>query len=462
MAALSTALRQETAFIGAQPQRSLSPAWASQSSGAAGGLYTFTLQSVGGVVFLQDAVPRSGPSERGIHWQIENSATGALHLTEFTIHGGASGPRTTVEVGFQLFPALAATSTPDGRLVLAALLSNGYLLHAELREPAPGGGAASSSSEALLAGLSATSFRPLDISAQLATLGGPTSLAATADAVVVGGTNGSVLCVPLATLEDGNMTRCFELRDSSWALTKLIPGMLYRPRQPAALACVPVALGGGSSSAGSAAHHQQQPPQQQLLLVAYDDGVLRAFNVGRRQQVAALELETPGAGHATAGGAARPMVPTYVAADGAAAPAANGHGGSSGFGGAGSSAGAVTLVVQFESADTMKRHTYAYTLAAGGVGGGGRLALSGTVELAVEEGGVVAEARVSGETVWLLLRNGGRSKVRRHPALVLGRQATVRHLLLALHGRLQRQATVACILECFAASAQGFSAPPPA
>ncbi|GLC32976.1 hypothetical protein PLESTB_000384200 [Pleodorina starrii] len=384
MSSLNSALRQETAFVySPQPQRTLTPPWASQNPGAVSGLYSFTLQSVGGAVFLQDCVPGAQP-ERGIHWQIENSVTGTLHLTEFTVHGGAAGPRVTVDAAFQLFPALAATGTSDGRLLLAGLLSNGYLLYTQLRlAPAAG---------PILAGLSAEALRPLDLTQHLAPLGTPTSLAATPEAVLVGGSNGSVLCIPLSTLEDGNTSRCFDLRDSSWAFTKLIPGVLYRPRQPAALACVPVTL----------AHRQ-------LLLVSYDDSMLRVYNVARRQQVATLELEAqvaatnqtsagaPGARQHSAG--SQHLVPTYITAESPQYTAAGNGGGA---------ASAVTLVVQFEAADTLSRHTYAYTLSSSSAG---RLALANRTELAVEPGGVVSEARVSGDTVWLLIKSQGRAKV---------------------------------------------------
>ncbi|KAG2493301.1 hypothetical protein HYH03_008437 [Edaphochlamys debaryana] len=377
MGSLSPALRQETAFLSSstKPERTLSPPWASRAPAGSNGLYSFTLQSVGGVVFLADCVPGTQP-ERGIHWQFENSATGALHLTEFTVHGGASGPRTTVEVAYQLFPALAASGTADGRLLLAGLLSSGYLLHVELR--------ASASTDSILSALTAAALRPLDLTQQLAPLGTPTSLAATPDAVVIGGSNGSVLCVPLACLEDGNASRCYELRDSSWAISKLIPGVLYRPRQPAALACVPVTLG-----------------HRPILLVAYDDCVLRAFHAPRKQQLATLELETPGVGASAPGGSSRHLVPTYIAAE---SGSVSGLGAGAGPG----SAGSATLVVQLEASDTLKRHTFAYTLAATAAG---RLSLAQPVELAVEEGAVVEEARVSGDTVWLLLKAAGRSKV---------------------------------------------------
>ncbi|KXZ56312.1 hypothetical protein GPECTOR_1g275 [Gonium pectorale] len=381
MSSLNAALRQETAFVSpAQPHQAsaLAPGWASHSTGASSVLYDFTLQGVGGALFLQDCV-RGAQPERGIHWQIENSVSGALHLTEFTVHGGAAGPRTTVEVGFRLFPALAATGTPDGRLLLAGLLSNGYLLHTELH--------CSPSLDAVLSGLSADTLRPLDLTQPLASLGTPTSLTATPEAVLIGGSNGAVLCVPLSALSDCNASRCYELRDSSWALTKLIPGMLYRPRQPAALACVPVGLG-----------------SRQLLLVAYDDCMLRVYNISRRQQLGTLELDTPGAVHSSSssgsasGGSGRHLKPTFFAAEAPAAAADAGATTSNG----------VTLVAQFEAADSARRYTFAYTLSASAAG---RLSLSSPTALAVEDGGVVSEARVSGDTVWLLVKSQSRSKV---------------------------------------------------
>lgn len=383
-ASLNASVRPETLLLGGSslPQRTLTVPWACSPAATASSLYNFTLQSVGGVIFLQEYV-LGAQSERGLHWQIENSTTSTLHFTEFTVHGGTVGSRTTVELPFQLFPALAATGTSDGRLILAALLSNRYLLHLELR--------VSSGGEGTLNSLGAASLRPLDLSQQLGHLGTPMSLAATQDAIAIGGSNGSVLCVPLSSLADSITARCFELRDSSWALSKLIPGVLYRPRQPAALACVPVTVA-----------------RRQLLFVSYDDCVLRVFSVGKRQQLAALELETPGAGqHAAHGSGARHLVPTYVNAESLEAASsygqANGHGGSE-------AADGVALVVQFEAAETLQRHTYLYTVS---VSAAGRLAVASVTELAVEAGAVVAEARVSRDTVWLLARAQGKAKVGR-------------------------------------------------
>ncbi|GIL75858.1 hypothetical protein Vretimale_5570 [Volvox reticuliferus] len=386
--------RQETAFVySPQPHYKLTPGWANPAAGFVGGPSSFTLQGVGGAVFLQDCVPGAQPG-RGIHWQIENSGTGALHLTEFTVHGGAIGPRLTVEAPSQLFPALAVTGTTDGRLLLAGLFSNGYLLWIRL--------GVSSSSGAILAGLSTEMLHGLNLTQPLAPITAPTSLAATPEAVVIGGSSGSVLCVPHTNLEDGNISHCFELRDNSWALTKLISGVLYRPRQPGVLACVPVTLA-----------------QRQLLLVLYDDCVLRVFNVGRRQHVATLELETQVAaggqissavdtGGRQRSNGSRHLVPTYMAAENsqhtAAAGAAHVAGESHHSGGS-----ELTLVVEFEAPDTLSRHTYVYTLSSSA---GGRLALSNSVELKQQETGVVVlEARVSGDTVWLLVRSQGWAKV---------------------------------------------------
>ncbi|GLI65510.1 hypothetical protein VaNZ11_009059, partial [Volvox africanus] len=105
----------------------------------------------------------------------------------------------------------------------------------------------------------------------------------------------------------------------------------------------------------------------------------------------------------------RHLVPTYIAADSPQHTLASGvshvaaaeshHGGGS----------ELTLVVEFEAPDTLSRYIYAYTLSSSA---GGRLALSNSVELKQQETGVVVlEARVSGDTIWLLVRSQGWGKV---------------------------------------------------
>jgi hypothetical protein len=384
---LVDAVRPETAFLqGGQSSRSLTAPWSSgDGARSTASQYSFTLQSVGGVLFPRDCGVASCSQDRGLQWQVENGASGVLHLSEFTLSGGAVGQRLSVDAGQQLFPALTATAATDGSLVLAVLLGNGYLMHVELRT-APD---AASQEPSLLAGVTSASLRPLDLSQQLAPLGAPTALCATPDGVLVGCSNGSVLVVPLSSLADGHAGRCAELRDNSWALTKLLPGSLFRPRQPAPMALLPAAL----------AHRS-------LLLVLFDDGVLRTFNVGRRAQAAALELDPHAPGPAPSASAGSAVVhqrwtPLFAAAEPLARSDAGG-----GEAGGGTSVG---LVVQWEASETLQRRTVLYSLA---VSSAGRLSVAGAAGLAMDGGAAVADARLDRDTAWLLLRLPGRAQVR--------------------------------------------------
>lgn len=339
-------LKQQTvsvAWSSTSNQRAGSQGRDSSSAGTGGAQqYSFAVQSNGGAVLLSDLVTTAA-DDVALHWQIENSSHGVLHLCEAQLAKGTS-LRVSLEFGSQLFPGLAVAAL-QGKLLIAGLLSSGYAFAIELplsgSSNGPQGiatafgscatgvrGMEHSSLRAALLGLGPRSVRPLDLSAQLTHLGQPTALAANAEALCIGTSSGLIICVPLASLLDSSpqtayasssgTSNVFELRDSSWGLSKLVAEVLYKPRNPSIVSLIPITL------------HSRQ-----VLLSVHDDGIVRGWSPARKQHLFTLEGHEP---------SAKTSIVTYAAA---CVPSG--------------STDQLVLVTQIEAKETLARRAVAYT-----------------------------------------------------------------------------------------------------
>ena len=251
---------QETLLFCQAHGRSISPSLPSNKPG----LFSFSLQSVGGALLHRQLFPGDGVDEDcGLAWQIDNSTRGVLRLTDFSVAQGPLHAQLSLEFEQQLYAGLALLAAGQQQLRGACILSNGLLAHFPL--PLAGGQGRAT------AGLTPDLVQHLDISGLLGPLGSPVSLTACAEHVCIGTTSGSVLSIPLQTLHDGNLTRAFEVRESGWGLMGLINGVLQRHVQPEVVACIPL--------------HPPPSPSPPSLLVVYNDCTLRGFHLGKRIQL---------------------------------------------------------------------------------------------------------------------------------------------------------------------------------
>lgn len=334
-----------------------------------GALFSFTLQAVGGAQFLQK-LPAEVNEQRGIAWQIENGSAGALQLLEFhTVNGPLHSP-VTIEFPTQLFPGLAFVPVASDRTAVVGITASGLVFVLEV-----------ANSDSSLHALSSDRLSFIDVSAHWASLGVPTCIASTEDHVVIGGSNGPVLCLPAPWLRENaamglgsaagtavtpgsSGAKPFELRESSWGLRGLIAGVLQRSQSPSVISAVPVTT---ADSRGS----------DTILIVTYDDCTVRGFSMAKHSQTFTDSIDP------SAPPAKRPE-PVFAAV----CPDSTSPGGA-------------ILVAQFEARDTLQRTVVAYQLAPTS---SGRFAVRHKMALAAPTNATVLAAHAAGDTMWVLIK----------------------------------------------------------
>lgn len=326
------------------------------SPGSSGTPFSFALQSVGGSSFLSDLV-RNSSSDIGLCWQVENGSAGTLKLLEFSL---TAGPKQQIHLEFsqQIYPGLAFVPNENG-VTVAGILSSGQLYHTNIQL----GGVNAFQS------LNSNSLKFVDLAVNWQTLGYPTSISGSDGHIIIGGSSGVVLCVPIACLHDGTSTvKPFELRESSWGIKSLIAGVWQRSRNPAVVAAAPLNL-----------QHDRQ-----LLIAVYDDCTMRGFSMGKHQQLFTEYMEQDHlAKHAM------PVFASVSTIESTSQPQ-------------------LVVVVQYETKDTLQKVACAYTMA---VAANGKISLQHRAELQADSSATVVTARAVGDVVWLLLKGHGTNQI---------------------------------------------------
>ena len=344
---------------------------AARCDDGAGSPFSFGFNS-GGAVFKHQLLPPAQPARdpsAGIAWQVENGATATLQLLEFSLGTGPQGPALAIDFPTQLFPGVAIVPSPSApeHAAVVGVTSNGQLFLLDLAAVA-----------AQPQQPAADSLQFIDVSAHWASLGTPTCLAGAAGHVVIGGSNGPVLCIPAAWLQEATRlaaaagapaaaaARPFELRESSWGIKSLIAGVWQRGRNPAAVS-VSILPSSTQDKAG-------------LLLVTYDDATVRGFSLARRAQLftEALESDAPARSSTPVFASAMPEGP-YAGAN-------------------------AVLAVQLEQRDTLHKSACAYILSASS---GGRMAVARRLDLQAPPGADMVSAAVAGSTLLALFKGAG-------------------------------------------------------
>lgn len=193
-----------------------------------------------------------------ISWTLESSRPNHLHLAETDLAGQRSVHRATIDLGAPLLPFV---SVQQQRLV--ALSADG-LLHS-LQLPTQG-------HQPALQGLSTTSC---DIHAELQKLGQPTVLSVTQsgnsaqDVILIGGSNGSVLVLPMGCFRAKSAAGAFELQETSSRYLSFFGKSTVSP-----------------VLWGSSLH----PFSPELICVVHQDLSMRFWNVRTRQKVSTGSL----------------------------------------------------------------------------------------------------------------------------------------------------------------------------
>ncbi|KAL6759848.1 hypothetical protein V8C86DRAFT_3132999 [Haematococcus lacustris] len=303
--------------------------------------FSFTLQTVAGASIL------SADGQHGIWWQVANGSAGSLVLAQFSATAGATQQPVSLEFGTQLFPSIVFLPHPHAtgtHVLVTGVTAAGQLFTLPV---------CLDSTESGISSITADSLRMVDISAHWASLGSPTCLACCPGHLLLGGAQGSVLCVPSAWLLDPRPQRTpasdphsplstppFELHENSWGIRSLIAGVWQRSSHPAVIALLPLPLSptppatNGSSSGQGAAS---------LLLAVYSDSSTRLFHTGRRAHLASDSLDPGGSKRSPMTASLHPSTLAPPAADPAASQA-------------------VSLVVHWEAPDTLTKSVSVFSL----------------------------------------------------------------------------------------------------
>jgi hypothetical protein len=343
--------------------------------------FSFSLQTVAGAALYPGL--QGSDQQAGLLWQVENGSTGTLTLLDFSLADGALHKPLALEFHMQLFPGVVVVSTAGASAAaVIGIAATGHLFCIPLQ----GNDAAQPAS---VQGLTADRVQLVDLSPHWQSLGTPTALAISSQHILLGGSLGTVLAVPLRWLAEqlpslhqsmlgltavsqqehhGHIAqRPFELHESSWGLKSLIAGVWQKPRHPAVVSVCH--LPGGASGA-------------QAALVVYDDCSIRGFNLTRQAQVVSEVLEPNAHVHR--------LMPVYASLCSWPSEAA---------------AGGLALIVQYEAQDSLSKSIVAYALEH--VGSGGGLHVRGRTEISCATNAALVAAHVSGGMVWVVLKSPG-------------------------------------------------------
>ncbi|BDA47676.1 probable nuclear pore complex protein Nup160 at C-terminar half [Coccomyxa sp. Obi] len=208
----------------------------------------------------------------GLLWSIDAEEPSVLNLLGFSSDEPVRESALRLAFSSALSPHVAMdVSGPDSSVY--AVSASGHVHTIALPGPQDQGDADFVS---MLASMPSdgSAISSADLSSELPRLGAPTALAAVDGVLCMGCENGSVLCIPQASLRAGTPEGAYELKDAG-GVGRLLSSFFGRQATPAVKGLAPVRLG-----------------SRQLLAAAYADGSLRLWDL-RRQACVLHELLKP-------------------------------------------------------------------------------------------------------------------------------------------------------------------------